>query len=164
MSQRQDKSKNQVKPTAPSINRKEWRPTFQSISEAPTLMLLNVVCGVALALGHHYFYRHFDGRSVEGSPLSQDWIIRFGTAFAFLVKVSFVLATGAVYVQLLWHSFQKSSSKVNDIDMLFNALENFMAFFRVKIWVPRPLVLLLAVVTWYGPTGSLEVVSQAADL
>src|SRR5579859_2790689 len=51
--------------------------------------------GLALAVGHHLLYSSLDGRQLNQVSVSQAWVIREGTAFAFAFKTVLVSAIGA---------------------------------------------------------------------
>jgi hypothetical protein len=60
----------------------------------PTWMVLFVLFGILLALGHHLYYDSLNGITA-GSASRQQWPIRFGTAFAYLVTSCLNAAVGS---------------------------------------------------------------------
>lgn len=60
-----------------------------------------VISSAVLSVGHHYYYKSFDGARV-GSREEQTWAIRIGTGFAFLIKSCLVSAVGLAAVQETW--------------------------------------------------------------
>jgi hypothetical protein len=73
--------------------------------KTPILMLWSFLRGVVLALGRHLYYASRAGTVVHSSNgsnwavHSQEWVLRFGLAFAFLVNGFFISAVGLAYTQ-----------------------------------------------------------------
>ena len=111
------------------------------------MMSLFFILGTGLAVGHHFFYAHWDGRDVA-TTISQAWITRVGTALAFLAKVFLVLVTGIAYIQQLWSSLRSQPMKVKRINSAFNVLRDVTRFFDAGLWLRNPLLLLPALITW----------------
>jgi len=61
-------------------------------------MLLFLVIGLALAVGHHAYYQKYDGQIVEDA----EWTLRIGIALAFLAQRSLVGAAQGAYYQYTW--------------------------------------------------------------
>lgn len=139
---------NLLSESAVSTFRKPRRVTSRINWRVPSIMGLSIVFGMLFSVGHHLFYEYWDGKSVENAALSQKWVLGAGTAFAFAVKVFCGVTTGTAYAQLLWRQLQKRSTPISDIDALFNILSGILGFFKVKMWIPRPLLLVTAAVTW----------------
>jgi hypothetical protein len=94
-------------------------------------------------------FSHLNGKPVASIPVSQSWIFRFGTAFAFLVKVAFAVSVIASYVQYQWFKFHRQSFRVDEIDSLTGVLEDVLHFFRTHVFLRQPVLLLVAIVSWY---------------
>lgn len=116
--------------------------------KAFTTIIVSLVFGIIFALGHHCMNSYLNGKQVTDVPISQSWISRFGTAFAFLVKTAFVISVGASYVQYQWFKFHRQSFRVDEIDSLTDVLENAMCFVYNLVFVHQPVLLLIAMVTW----------------
>jgi hypothetical protein len=113
----------------------------------PTLMACSLAAAVILALVHHFFYRYWNGKKVlDGTQ--QQWIIRGGTFFAFAFKVCLALGGGIAYVQFLWQSLRMRSFRVREIDSMFGALSNPLAFRFLKLWSGVPLLTAIAILVW----------------
>jgi len=54
--------------------------------ESPVLMVGLTVLAPLVAVGHHLFYVYLDGKQVSQVTIPQAWVIRVGTAFAYLSK------------------------------------------------------------------------------
>ena len=58
-----------------SVDQPEYAP--QKIHwVSPTMMVVSLLCGVALTVGHHTYYKTLDGQEV-GSSDSQQWSLRY---------------------------------------------------------------------------------------
>lgn len=67
----------------------------------PFTLSASLAVGLALALGHHYFYSTLHQRRVDETRWPQQTNNAIGTAFAFLVRSACVVAISAAY----WHLF-----------------------------------------------------------
>lgn len=128
----------------------------------PVSMLAALLAGLALALGHHFFYKKLDGTEVpSGSYKVSDYdsgisrqqsYFTLGTAFAFTVKTCLVLAVSTAYVQLFWKSLAgQLSSKpfsLRSIDKAYSALRNATLLANLPGWRRFPLLFTLALTTW----------------
>ncbi|KAJ9641775.1 hypothetical protein H2201_003836 [Coniosporium apollinis] len=121
---------------------------------APTIMFGSLVAGTALAIGHHFFYFGFDGMRVD-KAMSQQWTNRYGTVFAFLVKMFLAIATGAAYVQQQWSIFQSQPIRIDRADSMFGILGDATLFFSTRLWLKNPLLTLPALVTWFIPLAAI---------
>ncbi|EON69666.1 hypothetical protein W97_08918 [Coniosporium apollinis CBS 100218] len=125
----------------------------------------SLIAGIALAIGHHFFYLRFDGMRVDGA-MSQQWTNRYGTAFAFLVKMFLAIATGAAYVQQQWSTLQSRPIRIDRVDSMFGILGDATLFLSTRLWLKAPLLTLPALVTWLIPLaaivtpGTLTVLSE----
>lgn len=121
-------------------------------------MILALLGGSLLALGHHLFYANLDHKAVQtgsyhfaGKKLSKQQVnTAVGTAFAFLVKVFLGFAVSAAYIQIFWRSTKnaKEYPTLTDLDWAKAALANIFSLFNLKIWWRYPLLLLLAAIFW----------------
>ena len=93
---------------------------------------------------------HLNGKDVTSISVSQSWIFRFGTAFAFLVNMAFAVSVSASYVQYQWFKFHRQSFSVHEIDSLTDVLQNGMRLFYNLVFLRQPLLLLMAIVAWYA--------------
>lgn len=110
-------------------------------------MVLAFLLGSILAIGHDRFYTYFSGRPVI-STLEQQAVLMTGTAFSFLVKMFFTIASGIAFAQQIFHSLTQKSESIDRLDNLFSLLENSLAFRDPKLWLRHPGLLAIAVVRW----------------
>ena len=115
---------------------------------APMAMVISLLAGVAFALIHHFFYLYWDQKKVA-SDNQQRWIVRGGTGFAFGFKLALTIGSSAAYVQYLWLSLQKRPYQVGNLDSLFSALSSILPFADLRLWTRVPLLLTIALTTWY---------------
>jgi hypothetical protein len=120
--------------------------------KAYTTMLVSLLLGMLLSLGHHLFYHHLDGKPVPNHAihgiLRQQWNLAIGTLFAFLVKAVLAVAVTTAYAQILWRAIKHQPMQLTKIDTIFDATTNIWAFFRFAIWWKYPLLFLLALTIW----------------
>jgi hypothetical protein len=80
----------------------------------PTYVLLCVPVGMALALGHHFYYSSLSGRPV-GSQSRQQWAITFGTSFAYLVVHILRAAMVVAYSQYMWSLIRQRAYTIESL-------------------------------------------------
>lgn len=127
---------------------------------APATMLGSLAAGIALAIGHHIFYSHLAGQEAPSGSYRlgifaysrQEANIQLGTAFAFLVKATLVVAVVTVYVQLFWCTILRQKTgegtRLSHIDTAFSVIDNVFDLLWVKVWLKRPFLMLLAIIAW----------------
>jgi hypothetical protein len=123
---------------------------------APAKMLSLFVAGVALAIGHHCYYRSLAGTKVipTASIVSawdtdrQEWKIRFGTAFAFLAKTCLATAIAVAYTQHIWASCKRKAYSISGLDALFSATSDVFAFASLELTLRAKVGALLAALVW----------------
>ncbi|CAG8977489.1 hypothetical protein HYALB_00009321 [Hymenoscyphus albidus] len=83
---------------------------------APGRMVGLMFGGLAFATGHHVFYTSLDGKEVttgRGNDIrdftTQEWMIGYGTAFAFLAKTAMAAAVAFAfaYKEHIWTTMKK---------------------------------------------------------
>lgn len=100
----------------------------QSIIYTSLSLFLSVLFGLAFGLGHHFFYRHLDGKPVsvdsDGglSVLDQQWVAQIGVAFVFLTKTCFAAAISTAFVQRAWMTVSQKPLPLSGIDSLWSIL------------------------------------------
>lgn len=115
--------------------------------KAPALIVLGLILGTAFALGHHYYYQHFNGQTV-GKKWQQQWILRGGSAFGFAVKTFLAVASGTAYTQQFWLSMQERAAPIGNVDSMFTVLSSATQFLDIKLWLGRPVLAIPAIITW----------------
>ncbi|KAH0597835.1 hypothetical protein MHUMG1_04207 [Metarhizium humberi] len=116
----------------------------------PSLMIGSLICGIAFALGHHFFYASLDSRIVQSST-QQEWNIRIGTGMAFLVKAFLTAAVGFAYTQLLWTTLASRNSTLEGIDAMFGVATNAWDFLSLELWRKGLGLVAVASVLWALP-------------
>jgi hypothetical protein len=115
-------------------------------------MLVSLLLGMLLSLGHHLFYHSLDGKPVPDHAIHgiarQQLNLAVGTLYAFLVKAFLAVAVTTAYTQILWRAIKNQPVQLTTIDTIFDAATNFWGFFRFAIWWKYPLLLLLALTIW----------------
>ncbi|OJD38901.1 formylmethionine deformylase-like protein [Diplodia corticola] len=82
-------------------SQKPWEHHF----EAPLFMVMLLVVGIAVSIGHHFFYHWLSGQEVQSAD-RQQWALRIGNAFAFLAKCCFCSAANFAFTQWLWKTLR----------------------------------------------------------
>jgi len=116
-------------------------------------MLALFIAGVAVSIVHHFFYKRLDGTAVhsadEGSKyLTQIWIIRYGTACAFLAKTLLASAVVVAYKQYIWTNLRARANRVSTIDAMFAATHDVLAAISPSLLLKAKLPALMALITW----------------
>lgn len=117
--------------------------------KALIIITSSLVAGLSLALGHHFLYQSVQGRVVTDVSVSQAWMLRFGTAFAFLVNTAFAIGVAASYVQYQWLQLRSHNFKLEEIDSLTDVLKNALCFIYNFVFFKQPVLFLMATVAWY---------------
>lgn len=119
----------------------------------PISMLGLFASGILVAIGHHLFYTRLDGSVVrstdDGSQyLTQIWIIRYGTAFAFLAKALLASAVVVAYKQHMWINLRARVNTVSTIDAMFAATYDILAFLSPSLLLRAKIPALMALIVW----------------
>jgi hypothetical protein len=114
---------------------------------SPTMMVVSLLCGVALAIGHHYYYSNLNDEEV-GSSEKQQWSLRFGNAFAVSTSLCLKTAVGIAYLQVLWRRLSKSDTSIRTIDSSFDISGNVLSFFNLELWKKMQIGVALALLIW----------------
>ncbi|KAF2114839.1 hypothetical protein BDV96DRAFT_86392 [Lophiotrema nucula] len=117
-------------------------------------MLCSFTAGIVLAVGHHLYYARLND-SLVGSAARQQWPLRFGTAFAFLVQICYANATGIAYVQWVWRRCRQQAIQIGTIDAAFAVDRNIFMFLKPGFVLKFPIAAGLALIFWCIPLPSL---------
>ncbi|KAF8865658.1 hypothetical protein BDZ45DRAFT_736227 [Acephala macrosclerotiorum] len=115
--------------------RQEGRPKYVKWGihwQQPSYVLFCTFSGIALALGHHFYYKSLDG-IIAGSARKQQWAITFGTTFAFLVVHLLTAATVIAHSQYIWSMVRQRGFTLETLDNLFTMTSDPRAFFNLEI-------------------------------
>ncbi|USP81522.1 hypothetical protein yc1106_08796 [Curvularia clavata] len=136
----------------------QWRISLYT----PIAMVSLFVSGLLVAVGHHLFYSRFNGTRVRGPKedgaseyISQVWIIRYGTAFAFVTKTLLAGSIVVAYKQHMWINLRHKANSVSTIDAVFAATHDFLAFLSPSFWTRAKIPALLALIAWCLPLAAL---------
>ena len=125
--------------------------------QSPTVMLLSLLGGFWLILGHHLFYASLDRKavstesySIAGRNLSQQQLnISVGTTFALLVRICLAVAVSTAYVQLFWRGTRTAEPPtLAELDLANAGLDNILSFCNPKFWWRYPVLVVLGLVFW----------------
>ncbi|CZT20043.1 uncharacterized protein RCC_05900 [Ramularia collo-cygni] len=130
---------------------------------APVVMVSSLLVGTGLAAGHHAFYSSLTGSAVSSNPINvvgwtttqQQINIAIGTAFAFLVKASLILACSTAYMQLLFRAINRKSFKLSTLDNWFGGLNDLWSLGCLASYWRYPLVTLVALTCWLLPIAAI---------
>jgi len=133
----------------------EYRPPVARRFTSVALMILLFLISLLTAHAQHFFYSHVDGRSPQQVSIQQIWVIRIGTALAFLFKTSLVASIGIVFCQRSWYSFQRNAISVDTIDAIFGVLQDPLKFFVTDMLLRTKVLALLALISWLLPLSAI---------
>jgi hypothetical protein len=128
------------------------------------LMVAFYLFAAGLAIAHHLFYQHLDGKAVKGS---QRWTNRFATAIAFAFKTSLTVSVSLAFQEALWAAVRQRFFKIGSLDKLFTVQSNPLSFFCWEGIIHGFMPLILAGIAWIVPIaviftpGALTVISSA---
>lgn len=127
-------------PSPPNPKGIHWR--------APTLMVASFLAGTAFALLHHFYYSWLGGQQVP-PPNLQEWPIRLGSGFMFLVKSTFTAAVGTAYIQHIYTVFRKRPLSVRGIDSAFAAADSILKLASWELIRKVKAGFLLGLIVWF---------------
>lgn len=135
--------------TAPQHKPVQWR----ILLGMPLSMLALFISGLLVSIGHHLFYTRLHGTRVRSSGdgstyLTQNWILRYGTAFAFLAKALLASAVVVAYKQHMWRHLRKRANTISTIDALFAATDDVLALLGPSLFLKAEIPALMALVIW----------------
>ncbi|KAJ8108152.1 hypothetical protein OPT61_g8373 [Boeremia exigua] len=139
----------------------EEQPVRWHISlRTPLSMMGLLVAGILVSVGHHLFYSRLDGSVVRSSDqesryFSQIWIIRYGTAFAFLAKALLASAVIIAYKQHMWINLRAQANTISTIDAMFAATHDILAFLSPSLLLRAKMPAFMAFITWFLPLAAL---------
>ncbi|KAH7148237.1 hypothetical protein EDB81DRAFT_649607 [Dactylonectria macrodidyma] len=110
-------------------------------------MFCLIMIGSLLAIAHHLFYNYLDGKEAE----NQAFVLRCGTALAFLAKAHLSMAAVLAYRQRAWMTVRENVLSLGAVDSLFAAPGDFSALFSWEIVKSARMSLCLAIYVWATP-------------
>ncbi|MCJ1467049.1 hypothetical protein MMC07_005671 [Pseudocyphellaria aurata] len=121
---------------------------------SPALMTGLFIAGVFFAIGHHFYYESLHGQEV-GDMKRQQWPLRFGNVFSFLVKSCLAASAGIACVQWMWKTIRRSYITIEGIDAAFSAQENLLALLNWEMLSKMQTGTFIALVIWCIPFAAL---------
>ncbi|MCJ1468035.1 hypothetical protein MMC07_006661 [Pseudocyphellaria aurata] len=121
---------------------------------SPALMTGLFIAGVFFAIGHHLYYKSLDGQEV-GDLKRQQWPLRFGNVFSFLVKSCLAASAGIACVQWMWKTLRRSYITIEGIDAAFSAQENLLSLLNWEMLSKMRIGTFIALMTWCIPLAAL---------
>ncbi|KAL9632579.1 MAG: hypothetical protein Q9204_003730 [Flavoplaca sp. TL-2023a] len=132
---------------------------------APTTIVLALVTGFILTLGHHFFYYSLDGEPVStesyrfvGKTIpKQQFNTSVGILFALLVRTLLSIAVSTAYVQLFWRGLRtaKQPPRLAELDWASSGVNNVLRLFNFKYWRKFSGLVALAMVFWCLPIATI---------
>lgn len=116
--------------------------------QEPVLMVAFALCGTALAVGNHVYYKSLDG-NVASTTETQQWPIRIGAAFAFLAMSLLKRAITTACIQITWAILRHRSISIKAIDKLFSITSDLTSIWSFELVKQAKVVLVLAILSWY---------------
>ncbi|CAF9912660.1 MAG: hypothetical protein GOMPHAMPRED_007723 [Gomphillus americanus] len=121
-------------------------------------MLFSLLSATILAILHDRMNRSLNGNTVDSNgPWNQQWTSRYATALAFLIRMFFVTCVGTAFVQRQWLNLStyQQAIRVQNLDVLSNALATPFSLFSHLAWLRNPLLLTIALISWTLPFAAV---------
>lgn len=130
-------------------NRVQWGINWK----APVKIGGFLIAGAGVAAGHHFFYRHLDGKEVSTDDsrwnlTSQQWKLRYGNGFAFLVKTCLAASISVAYQQHIWTTMRRKFIAVSGLNATFSATNDLSSFLSTSFLSNFKIGVVLAALTW----------------
>lgn len=121
--------------------------------KTPASMMFFLLAGIVCAIGHHLYYSWLDNQIVNHTDkswdiTSQQWRLRIGTGFAFLVKVLLATSTIIAYRQCAWTEFDRRTHSVQAIDVIFASTGDLISYLSPKFLFRVSPLPFIAAVAW----------------
>ncbi|PUU73165.1 hypothetical protein B9Z19DRAFT_1164590 [Tuber borchii] len=122
---------------------------------SPVAMMAGLfLLGIAFTIGHYVFYRSWRDNIVEGI-FEQEYIIRAGTAFAFLSKASLVGAVVVAHKKIAWKTVRNKAITIDGINAMFVAPTDLTSFWNGDMLRKAKTATILALLTWCIPISAI---------
>jgi hypothetical protein len=125
---------------------------------APGRMLVGLLVGMLLAVGHPLSYSSLHRRAASASALGNSRISTqeannaVGIGFAFLVKIALVYAVSVAVTQAFWREntakCREDAPTLARLDAMSSVLRNLWRLFDIRLSRSSPWLLLLASAAW----------------
>lgn len=114
---------------------------------APALMFAYAMGGLAIAIGHHFYFSSLHN-TVAGTAFRQQIAIGSGTAISVTIVALLRSATCAAYNQYAWVLVRKKFYKLGTLDKLFALTTDPTGFFSMEMVKYAKVAVLLALISW----------------
>lgn len=129
------------------------------IPQSKGTMVLALVAGTVLAVGHHLFYSHLAGQIPPNSIYTianmesltgQQINLAIGAIFVFFVKTLLSMALLTAHEQTTWRAIKTPgrATKVSVIDGLLRSTNNIFSLVMPELWKRSFLSMVLAMFSW----------------
>jgi hypothetical protein len=123
--------------------------------QAPTVIILAFIAGLAFAISHHVFYLNLDGQPVDNHLFDQQTNLAAGHTFAFLVRACLCVAIGISYWQVFWGMLLRDTFAISHVDALAGSLGSILDMVNFGAMMNRPALVVLALLSWLIPLASI---------
>jgi hypothetical protein len=131
------------------------RATIKAILQRTLVVAVLWTGALGIALGQHLFYSFLNHSEIQNSFIPQAWVVRIGTALAFVFKSLLTGAIAVIYAQVFWFSVQQSAVRAGSLDAMFGVLNNPLLFFNRDLLQKTPLLFVIAIVSWLIPISAV---------
>lgn len=114
----------------------------------PTYMVLLLLAGLAIALGHHFYYKNLNGATAEDES-RQQWARAIGNGLSFLFVSALRGADGFAYSQYFWVLVRRRSFTLDGLDKLYSLTSDPTGLFSLKLFRNATIAMAVALVCWY---------------
>ncbi|CAG8953251.1 hypothetical protein HYFRA_00003454 [Hymenoscyphus fraxineus] len=128
---------------------------------SPTMMVVSLIAGVIIAIGHHLYYQWLNEQRV-GDSNRQQWALRIGNGLSILVNVLLKAAVGIAYVQYLWKTLSRNFLSFSTINDAFGLGQNLFSFLNWELL--SKLRVILPIASLFPPATLSVVRGQAVNV
>ncbi|KAJ6464030.1 hypothetical protein C8R45DRAFT_1220122 [Mycena sanguinolenta] len=115
----------------------------------PLAIVGGTLLAAVVAILHHLFDTHFDGRGMSGT-WTQTNTGRVEIFFATAYRILFSFSAGISFCQLTWYSLRRQPVTVADMDVLFGA-PSLMNLRRLNLVLQTPIIMAMTVAILAAP-------------
>lgn len=113
----------------------------------PSAMTAFLIFGLAFSIGHHCYYASLDGKLAT----NQEWAIRIGTGFSFVIKSCYAASLAIAVKQFVWARVRRTACSISTIDALFAITTDITSLLTGGLWSRAPFVAIIGIVFWLIP-------------
>lgn len=117
----------------------------------PLAMPLFALAGLAIAVGHHFYFQHLDGDLAPDDGVSSQQVVKqVGNAFVFLALACFRASIVIAYNQYIRTIFRRRLLKVSSVDKVFSLPSSLPSFLSFQLLREGPFAPVLGAIPWYS--------------